>query len=62
MWNVSKNKEILDFKCNKFEVDTFRFSIYYNIRSTDNDTMVVTDAEDTESTFIKSERPIDLVQ
>ena len=46
MWNVSKNEEILDFKCNQFEVDTIKFSIYYNIRSTDKDMMVVINTTD----------------
>ena len=44
--NVPKNDEILDFKCSQFEADTIMFSIYYNIHSTDKDTMVVTDATD----------------
>ena len=48
VWNVSKNKEILDFKCNQFEADTIMFSIYYDIRSTDADTMVVIDTTDTD--------------
>ena len=46
MWNVSKNEEILDFKCNQFEADTIKFSIYYNIRSTDKDMMVVINTTD----------------
>ena len=48
VWDVSKNKEILDFKCNQFEADTIMFSIYYNIRSTDKDTMIVIDTTDTD--------------
>ena len=48
VWNVSKNEEILDFKYNPFEPDTIMFSINYNIRSTDKDTMVVIDAADTD--------------
>ena len=48
LWNVSDNEEILDFKCNQFEADTIMFSIYYNIRSTDKDTMVVIDATHTD--------------
>ena len=47
MWNVSKN-ETLDLKCNQLEGDTIMFSIYYNIRSTNKDTMVVIDATDTD--------------
>ena len=46
VWNVSKN-ETLDLKCNQLEGDTIMFSIYYNIRSTNKDTMVVIDATDT---------------
>ena len=45
VWNVSKNEEILDFKFNQFEAETIMFSIHYNIRSTDKDTMVVTDTD-----------------
>ena len=45
--NVSKNEEMLDFKCNQFKADTIMFSLYYNICSTDKDMMVVTDATDT---------------
>ena len=45
--NLSKSKEILGFKCNQFEADTIMFSIYYNIRSIEKDTMVVTDVTDT---------------
>ena len=48
MWNVSNNEEILDLKCHQFEADTIVFSIYYNIHSTDKDTMVGTDATDTD--------------
>ena len=51
VWNVSKNEEILDFKFNQFEAETIMFSIHYNIRSTDKDTMVVTDT-DTETAAI----------
>ena len=47
MWNVSKN-ETLDLKCNQLEGDTIMFSIYYDIRSTNKDTMVVIDATDTD--------------
>ena len=47
MWNVSKN-ETLDLKCNQLEGDTIMFSIYYNIRSTNKDTLVVIDATDTD--------------
>lgn len=42
-WNVPKNEEILEFKCNQLEADTIMFVINYNIRSTDKDTMVVID-------------------
>ena len=48
MWNVSNNEEILDLKCNQFEADTIMFSMYYNIHSTDKDTMVGIDAIDTD--------------
>ena len=48
MWDVSKNKEILDFKCNQFEAGTIMFSIYYNIRSTDKDAMILIDTTDTD--------------
>ena len=48
VWNVYKKEKILDFKRNQFEADTIMFSIYYNIRSTDSDTMVVTDTTDTD--------------
>ena len=44
---MSKN-ETLDLKCNQLEGDTIMFSIYYNIRSTNKDTMVVIDATDTD--------------
>ena len=47
MWNVSRNEGILDFKCNHLEANIIMFSIYYNIRSTDKDTMVLIDATDT---------------
>ena len=43
---MSKNKEILDCKCNQFEADTIKFSIYYNIRSTDKGMMVVINTTD----------------
>ena len=43
---MSNNEEILDFKCNQFEADTIMFSIYYDIHSTDKDTMVGIDATD----------------
>ena len=45
VWNVSKNLEILDLKCNQI-ADIIMFSIYYNIHSTDKDKMVVTDYTD----------------
>ena len=45
MWNVHKNEVILDFKCNQSEADTIMFPIYYNIRSTDKDMMVVINAK-----------------
>ena len=48
VWNVSNNKEILDFNCNQFEADIIMFLMYFNIRSTDKDTMVVNDATDTD--------------
>ena len=48
VWNVSKNEEILEFRCNQFEADTIMFLIYYNICSTDKDTMIVIDATDTD--------------
>ena len=48
VWNVSNNEEILDLKCNQFEADTIVLSIYYNIHSTDKDTMVGIDATDTD--------------
>lgn len=46
MWNMSKNEEILDFKWNQFEADTTKFSVCYNICSTDKDTITVIDATD----------------
>ena len=48
MWNESNNEQKLDIKCNQFEADTIMFSIYYNTRLTNKDTMVVTDATDTD--------------
>ena len=42
MWEIS------DFKCNQFEADTIMFSLYYYIRSTGKDKMVVTDITDTD--------------
>ena len=48
VWNVSNNKEILDFNCNQFEADIIMFLMYFNIRSTDKNTMVVNDATDTD--------------
>ena len=48
VWNVSKDEEILELKCDQFEADTIMFSIYHIIRSTDQDTMVVIDATDTD--------------
>ena len=41
VWNLSNNAEILDLKCSQFKADTILFSIYYNIPSTDSNTMVV---------------------
>ena len=48
VWNVYNNEEILDFKYNQFEADTVMFLIYYNVRSTDKNTMVVIYATDTD--------------
>ena len=45
MWNVSKNVEILDLKCNQI-ADIIMFSVHYNIHSTEKDKMVVTDYMD----------------
>ena len=46
VWNVSKNKKILDFKSNNLEADTIIYSKYCNIRS--SDMMVVIDAINTD--------------
>ena len=51
VWNVSKNEEILDFKCNQFGADKVIFSICYYIHSADKDTMAVIDATDADCYF-----------
>ena len=48
VYDVSKKQEISDFQCEQFEADTIMFSIYNLILSTDEDTLVVIDAADTE--------------
>ena len=45
---MSKKQEISDFQCEQFEADTIIFSIYHMILSTDEDTLVVIHAADTE--------------
>ena len=47
MWNVSRNEGILEFTCNQLDANIIMFSIYYNVRSTDKDTMILIDATDT---------------
>ena len=48
VYDVSKKQEISDFQCEQFEADTIMFSIYNLILSTDEDTLVVIDAADTD--------------